>query len=199
MNSNMDYQTDYKNVLPTKYYPNIKKELLKNTIAIFGIILLLFSAVYFVKLQTGINVLTEILSSFDITPSVYLLIFPFSIIIIILILNYITLTNEGYIIFDDKIEVRKKENLFIISTETIPFENITRIFFSNEGILDKMLNCGKITIEISGMKKPNITLESIDAPEQVIATIQQKINNYNLQKQIKFQEQEKIKGILKNL
>ncbi|MEM4638100.1 MAG: hypothetical protein QXK76_03720 [Candidatus Woesearchaeota archaeon] len=195
----MDYQTDYKNVLPTKYYPNIKKELLKNTIAIFGIILLLFSAVYFVKLQTGINVLTEILSSFDITPSVYLLIFPFSIIIIILILNYITLTNEGYIIFDDKIEVRKKENLFIISTETIPFENITRIFFSNEGILDKMLNCGKITIEISGMKKPNITLESIDAPEQVIATIQQKINNYNLQKQIKFQEQEKIKGILKNL
>lgn len=194
----MDYQTDYKNVLPIKYYPNIKKELLKNTLIIIAIMILLFSAVYFVKLQTDVNILTEIFSAFDIQPNNYFLIPPFLIVIIILLLNYVTLKNEKYILFDDKIEIQKTENLFIISKEVIPFENITRIFFSNEGILNKMLNCGKITIEISGMKKPNIILESIDAPQQIIAVLQQKINNYNMQKQIKFQEQKKIEGILKN-
>jgi len=58
------------------------------------------------------------------------------------------------------------------------------------------MSCGDVIIGLTNYKKENITLASIDNPAMVAARIQSKLNEYNMHKQMVYQESNKISNIM---
>ncbi len=183
-------------------YPNAGKEFLKNLISIFVIVIIIIGLLIYMQTQVGTGLLEDVLSAFEIQISAGIITLGLSLLFIIgaaalLLFNYMSIKNQKYLLCNDRIEYAGTQALIMIQKETIPFQNITRITFSNEGIMNKLLSCGEVKIELTGMKIPSITLESIDGPDRLTELIQQKVNQYNMQRQMQFQEQKKIEGIMR--
>jgi len=181
--------------------PNDGKEFLKNLLTIFIIVILIIGLLMFLQAQVGLEFVTNILEAFNIQMSTGTITLILSLIfvggaIILLLFNYINIRNQKYILHNDRIEYVGTQAFLFLQKETIPFQNITRITFSNDDLLDKLMNCGKINIELSGLKIPEITLESIDKPDVLTNLIQQKVNQFNMQKQMQYQEQKRVEGIM---
>jgi cell division protein FtsW (lipid II flippase) len=182
--------------------PNASKEFLKNLMSIFILIIAIIGLLIFLQAQVGPDLLTDLLLAFDIQVSTVVITLIISLIFILgagilLLFNYTNIKNQKYILYNDRIDYTGTQTLLFLQKETIPYQNIIRITFSNEGIFNKLLSCGEVKIELSGLKIPEITLESIDGPEKLTDLIQQKVNQFNMQKQMRFQEQRKIEGIMK--
>lgn len=182
--------------------PNAGKEFLKNLINILTLVLIIIGLLIFLQAQIGEGTFTEILEAFEVEVNTGLITLLLSLLFIlgaaiVLIFNYINIRNQKYTIHNDKIEYVGSKAFLFLQKETIPFNNITRITFTNKGTLNKLLNCGEIKIELTGLKIPSIILESIDEPDRLTELIQQKVNQYNMQKQMQFQEQRKIEDIMK--
>lgn len=183
-------------------YPNAGKEFLKNLISIFVLVIIIIGLLIYLQTQVGPGLIEDVLSAFEIQINTGMITLGISLFFIIgaaalLLFNYMGIKNQKYILYNDRIDYTGTQALVFLQKETIPFNNITRITFSNEGIMNKLLSCGEVKLELSGLKIPSILLESIDGPDRLTELIQQKINQYNMQKQMQFQEQRKIEGIMK--
>lgn len=181
--------------------PNAIKEFLKNLTTIFIIVLIIIFVLIFLYLQVSLDFIPEILQSFDIQITLTQLFLGVSGIFItgatlLLLFNYMNIKNLKYTVHNDNIEYSEITALVFLNKESVPFHNITRITFSNKGFMNKLLNCGDIKIDVSGLKISNMVLPSIDFPEKLTQVIQQKVNEYNMQKQMQYQEDKKVKGIL---
>ena len=101
-----------------------------------------------------------------------------------------------YSVFKDKIMHKETQALVLMLNQEVPFKNITRITFSRSGFLNKLLDCGDITIDLTALNIKEVKLLSINNPEQVAQYLQGMLNNYNATQQMQFQEQKKIEGIM---
>jgi len=183
-------------------YPNTGKEFLKNLLSIFVIVIIIIGLLMFLQTQIGPDLVTDILDAFGVEVNMgminlTLILMFFMVAAVLLLFNYMSIKNQRYLLLNNTLEFTGTKLLILSQKETIPFGNITRITFSKEGLLNKLLNCGNIKIEISGMNTPSVTLESVDNPDKLTEIIQQKVNQYNMQMQMQFQEQNKIEGIMK--
>jgi len=182
--------------------PNAGKEFLKNLLTIFVLVIIMIGLLMFLQAQVGPDLFTDVFSAFDIQVNTGLITLIISLVFVVgaailLLFSYINIKNQKYIVYNDRIDFTGTKALLFLHKEVIPFQNITRITFSNEGIMNKLLSCGEVKLELSGLKIPSILLESIDGPDRLTELIQQKITQYNMQKQMQFQEQRKIEGIMK--
>lgn len=182
-------------------YPNAGKEFLKNLLSIFIIVIITIGLLMFLQTQIGPDIVTDILAVLEVEVDMEMVNLALILFFVIgatalLLLNYANIRNQRYVLLNDKLEFTATQALVFIQKESIPYNNITRITFSNEGLMNKLLNCGEVKIELSGMKIPSITLESIDYPDQLTDIIQQKVNQFNMQRQMQFLEQKKIEGIM---
>ncbi len=183
-------------------YPNAGKEFLKNLLSIFIIVIIIIGLLMFLQTQVGPDLVTDILAVFEVEVNMGMINLVLILIFVIgaaalLLFNYASIRNQRYLLLNDKLEFTGTQALIMVHKESIPFNNITRITFTNEGLMNKLLSCGEVKIELSGMKIPSITLESIDHPDQLTEMIQQKVNQFNMQRQMQFLEQKKIEGIMK--
>lgn len=183
-------------------YPNAGKEFLKNLMSIFVLVIIIIGLLIYIQSQVGTGLLEDVLSAFEIQVNTGMITLGIVLFFItgatlLLLFNYLSIKNQKYLLCNDRIEYAGTRTLILIQKESVPYNNITRITFSNEGIMNKLLSCGEVKIELTGMKMPSITLESIDGPDRLTELIQQKVNQFNMQRQMQFQEQKKIEGIMK--
>jgi hypothetical protein len=182
--------------------PNAGKEFVKSLLTIFVLVIIIIGVLLFLQAQVGLGFVLDIFSAFDIQTSATIVTLTASLIFvagaaILLLFNYMNIRNQKYAVYNDRIDFTGTEAFLFLHKEVIPFQNITRITFSNDGIMNKLLSCGEVKLELSGLKIPSILLESIDGPDRLTELIQQKINQYNMQKQMQYQEQTKIEGIMR--
>ena len=74
--------------------------------------------------------------------------------------------------------------------------NITRITLSKDGVMNKLLNCGEITVELTGLRIKEVKLLSIDNVDQVAKYLQDLLYEFNAQRQMQYQEEKKVENIV---
>ncbi|MGV8150312.1 MAG: hypothetical protein ACP5NV_01150 [Candidatus Woesearchaeota archaeon] len=182
--------------------PNAGKEFVKNLVFIIGILIVAIALLVFLQLNVGLEFIQETLSAFEIIITTeqilsYGIILFVAVSIILLAFNYFNIKDLKYDVYDDKIIYKETQALILVNTQEIPYQNMTRIIYARDGLLNKALNCGDITIELTGTKIPKITLVSIDNPENASAYIQRKLNEYNMKRQAQFTEQQRVNAIMR--
>lgn len=183
--------------------PNAKKYFLRSATYFAEILVIALLIILFLYIQVGFEWFTEVLAAFGIEASsgrifLYAIIVFVLVAAILLALNYSHMKSLKYLMYDTKMIHSEIQGIVFLLKQEIPYNNITRITFSREGLMNKILDCGTITIELSGLRISSIKLESLDNPENLSQMIQQKINQFKMMKQMQFQEQQKIQGIMKN-
>ncbi len=81
----------------------------------------------------------------------------------------------------------------------MPYENISRVLYSDNGFFNTLFHVGTVTLELSGMKKPKVELEFIDNPEESAGLIQSAVRQAMLRKQDQFTNEQRIKKIVSGL
>src|SRR3989344_614937 len=180
--------------------PNTGKEILKNLAWIFFVIILAFALLAYVQSQT--DMIGILLEAFEIRVSdagiiAYTGFFLAAFALLTLMLNYLNIKNVKYSFYDDRIEYSQVQLLLFMQKESIPMQDIARLTYSKQGIMNKALGCGEITIDLTGMQIPSIKLLSIDDPEGTTAILAQKVNEYRMRQQMQYQEEKNVEGILK--
>ncbi|HIH31204.1 TPA: hypothetical protein HA235_00705 [Candidatus Woesearchaeota archaeon] len=186
---------------PFEIIPDVKKETLKTGFFIGVIFLISIAIVIFLQIQVGLGFLIDVFAVFgteitggQIALTIIALFLIFA--IAVLAFSYLSIKNVKYSVFKDKIMHKETQALVLMLNQEVPFKNITRITFSRSGFLNKLLDCGDITIDLTALNIKEVKLLSINNPEQVAQYLQGMLNNYNATQQMQFQEQKKIEGIM---
>jgi uncharacterized membrane protein YdbT with pleckstrin-like domain len=124
-----------------------------------------------------------------------LLIIIIGLAVVVLLLNYLGIMNIRYTLTEQGIRVKEPQMMVISRTIDIKFENITRIYVEKT-LNNQILGGGNIVVELTGIKDKNVSLKSIDNPDQVMQFIMQKQNEHNMQKQYQYTQGAKIDTIL---
>lgn len=159
--------------------PNIKKAFISDIGVIAVVVALIAGTLIYLNNVVGLGVFLDTFKEFGIEIStaallgwgIFLLLF---ITTIILILDYVALGKSSYVLYPDKLVYSK--NIFIIqlSEQTIPYPNIVKIGFKKQSFL----NTSKLTLELTSMKKDNITIEFLDNAQEVATMINKLISDY---------------------
>ena len=89
--------------------------------------------------------------------------------------------------------------LVLINSSEIPYQNVIRISYNNNGIFNSIFDSGTIVLELSGMKENKVELEFIDNVEQITQYIQNIIRKFRSIQQAQFSENYRIGNILNRL
>ena len=110
--------------------------------------------------------------------------------------NYMAINNVRYELYTDHIRYYETQVFILITSEDIPYDNIIRVNARSEGFMDKLMSCGDVVIGLTNYRRESVTLASIDNPAMIATRIQSKLNEYNMHKQMVYQESNKISNIM---
>ena len=107
-----------------------------------------------------------------------------------------TFGNLRYEFYKDKLIVYKNALLVFVNSKEIPYQNIAKTSYNNNGIFNSLFNSGTIVLELTGMRENKVELQFIDNVEQTMQYIQNLImESMHLQQQ-RFMDKNKISNIL---
>ncbi|MFH1316663.1 MAG: hypothetical protein ABII01_04035 [Candidatus Woesearchaeota archaeon] len=184
--------------------PNIAKIFLKNFLKLLTallIISLLFIYIYYIKV---IDSILEVFNQFGVqvdSKSFFIIFWAvvFGLFMILLLMNYIITRKTVYKFYWDKMVMTESAFLVFIESHEVPFKNIVRVSYSDDGFFNTFFKTGSITIELSGMKIKDVEIEFIDNIKGNIEFVHNIISRYRAVKQAQFDEKFRIKKILEPL
>lgn len=136
----------------------------------------------------GINISTKIFWGY--------LIFAIAVVtLIVLVLNYVTLSNARFEFLDDKLVIYTPALLVMLSNEEIPYDNIISASYK-QSFFDKMLNSGTIIISLRGMTMQSTNLGLIDNAVIYASNINNLLDNYRAIRQSQIEGEVKVDRIL---
>lgn len=201
----MEQQPAKKNSKFQTLKPNIKKIFLKNTFNVLGIALLITIIILLLHFTVGLGIFLIPFESIGVTVDTSRLLLSaissvFVIIIFILVANYLITQKVKYEFHFDKIIFYENHFLYL-KKKQIPYLNIIKVLYNDEGIFNKLFNSGTIVLELTGMKEAKAELEFIDNVEQNVKYIQNLIKKSRLKHVYpihdpQFDEAHRIKKIL---
>src|SRR3989338_10847563 len=184
--------------------PNIKKIHLKNLSTITGIVFLISIILLMLHLSVGLDVFLLVFEAFGITvnPSKVLLSAIVGILAVSALLmlgNYLAARNLRYELYQDKLIIYKNALLVFVNSKEIPYQNIVKISYNNNGIFNSLFNSGTIVLELTGMGENKVELQFVDNIQQTTQYIQNLIREYMNIQQAQFTENYKIGNILNRM
>ena len=184
--------------------PNIKKIHLKNLSTITGIVFLISVILLMLHLSVGLDIFLLVFEAFDITinPSMVLLSAVVGILTISALLmlgNYLAARNLRYELYQDKLIIYRNALLVFVNSKEVPYQNIVKISYNNNGIFNSLFNSGTIVLELTGMGENKVELQFVDNIQQTTQYIQNLIREYMNIQQAQFTENYKIDNILNRM
>ena len=184
--------------------PNIKKIHLKNLSTITGIVFLISIILLMLHLSVGLDVFLLVFEAFGITvnPSKVLLSAIVGILAVSALLmlgNYLAARNLRYELYQDKLIIYKNALLVLVDSKEIPYQNIVKISYNNNGIFNSLFNSGTIVLELTGMGENKVELQFVDNIQQTAQYMQNLIREYMNIQQAQFTENYKIGNILNRI
>lgn len=181
--------------------PNIRKIFLKNFLTIFGIALLIAGILWFLNLQVGLGVFLEIFEVFGIAvsqPSIlhYSILAVVAASCLLLAVNYIVNANSRYEFYQSRLVAYINSGFVFTNSREIPYENVARVGYNNNGIFNSIFNSGTIVLETSGMGSEKMELKFIDDAPQAAQSIQEALQEFQSVKQAQFSENYKIDNLM---
>lgn len=182
-------------------HPKIEKIILKNTFTIIGVVLLIIIILLILHPIVRLDVFLLPLESFGITVDpqdilLYGLLGVLAIIVFLLGGNYLVLRNVKYELYQDKLILYKNSFLFFIKSTEIPYSNIVKVLYNNDGIFNKIFNSGTVVLDLSGMKEDKIEMQFIDNVEENVKYIQEVIHKFQSLKQSEYTQNYRIARVL---
>ena len=180
--------------------PNTSKIFVKNLTASLGMVFFLLFALVIAYYSLG-DMLFDLfdflgLSLGFLDLAVYIVIGVAILSVVFIALNHMSVKDLSYELTSEKLVVNQTTNLIVMNTIEIPFENIVRIGFKQEGLFDKMFNYGTVSLELSGMRETKVEMEYVFNIEETVSQIQGHIRESLAQKQAEYTENYKIDNIL---
>jgi len=175
--------------------PDLKKVFIKNLVIILTSVLSIILLLLFLNWQIGLDVLVEVLSVLNMAVDSMQLMLDIIILLVVaggamLIGNYLVEKNVRYEIYKDKILFYETTALVFIGSREIPFQNIVKISYSREGMIDKILDSGTIILDLTGMKDTSVKLEFINDTEKTVQYLQNLVREYSQQQQMRYTERQ---------
>ena len=166
--------------------PNFKKIFVVNATKVTLAIATVIIVIVFFKEEIGFEVFSDVVGGLgfglDFDPSQIVFFAIVGIILLylgLLVFNYMLLQNIRYELLQDKLISYTTAFFILLDSKEIPFQNISRISFDTEGLINSMMNTGNITLELSAMAEKTFKIEYVDNPQQVSQYIQQLIRYSN--------------------
>jgi hypothetical protein len=181
---------------------NTRKAFFKNLINMMIILIVVIGMIVFIDQQVGLDTFTMVFEMLGMTVTTGQIIFYIIVLVTIicigmLLANYMAISHVRYELYKDHIKYYETQAFILTNSDEISYENVIRVNFKSEGFMNKLMSCGDVIISLTNHKRENITLQSIDDPEMIARLIQSKINDYNMQKQMVYQQSNRIDSILK--
>ena len=182
--------------------PNLKKIFLKNLITILIFLLVLIGLGIYLEIQVGFDSFAPIFETFQIVidPTqliIYTVVILFFLAFFLLMGSYLASKNVRYVLYDDKIVFKTTQALIMVNSAQIPLQNITRVYYKSDSLMNKLLNYGDIYLEISGMREGNIKAECIDDVKNTTEYIQRLLNEFHSFQQMRYQQNQNINTIMR--
>jgi len=181
--------------------PNVGKNFGIDVIVVLALVSVSLVFLYFLNSVVGLDAYTQIFEfiGINIEQSALITISIIAIVIVSLVTllyDYIVLSNIRYEFMDDYLIYRKNISLVFNQEIKIPYSNIIRISYLEEGFFNKIFNTGPILIELSGMKQREIKLEAIDYAQKTAQMIHNMINEYRIKQYARINQQHRFNQIL---
>jgi|TARA_Y100000031_G_C8230577_1_gene390732 hypothetical protein len=181
--------------------PNKKKILLINLFKVVSGVLVMVLILALMQLSGGLNSLYESFLAFGIKISgidafsgvIFIL---FLIAMFVLATTYLAVSNVKYKFLENKLIFTKKSFLLFTKTKNIPYQNISRVAFNDDGFFDGLFSIGTVILELSSMRQKEIELKFLDEPEKTAKVIQDVLRSFQLKSQAEYTEKYNIKKIL---
>ena len=200
--------------MPTQILrPNLHKIFLGNLFKVIVGLLLLVLVFFLAKLFGVFEFMDEIIISIQegillgessqadstINSSKIVLIGIFGFIglyIILLFINYFMLSQIRYEFSEDKLTSYLNAFLITLDSKEIPYQNISRVSFNNDSLMNKLLGTGTVVLELSAMKLKELKIDGIDNPQQVAGYIMKVKRDYDSKTAALKTERYRLKDIL---
>ena len=168
---------------------------------IASVVLLIIIILLIFHWQVGLDLFLELFEIFDVSfnPSkiwLYSISLILGVTLLLLLVNYLVVGKLRYEFYQSKLVVYENTFLVFVNPKEIPYPNIVKISYNNDGIFNKVFNSGSIVLELSGMKEDKFKLELIDNIEQNVKYLQSLIQQFKNIQQAQFTENYKINKIL---
>ncbi|MBU1202223.1 MAG: hypothetical protein KJ583_01180 [Nanoarchaeota archaeon] len=185
----------------TIFRPNNKKVMQVSLVKIASFVLIFIVILVILQLAVGLSVFTDILAPFGITIDgsdalLWSIIFIFMASLLVLAWIYLSIINERYEFFDDKLIAYKTALLVFSNSKEISYQKISKVWFENKGFFDGLFNTGTIILDLSSMTEKELRMNYMDKLDQSADLIQQILRSYQLKTQAVYTEKYKIDGIL---
>jgi len=181
--------------------PNIHKIILKNIIFISSILAGIIAVLIYLNNIVGLDAFMILFDTLGIvvdpknTLIISILIF-LSLAIIFIIISYLRKVNVRYEFYKDKIKLYEPTALLFLTSQEISYSKIVKISYNYTGVMNKILNSGKIIIDVTGMKEGFCEMELIDQTPQVVEQLLKIVKEYNSLQQMQFEENNRINNIM---
>ncbi len=181
--------------------PNIRKIFFKNLFSIAGAVALIITILLIFNWLVGLDIFLITFETLGIDFDSYTILLYFIVVIIVISIslllgNYLIARRLRYEFYQNKLIVYTNAFLIFINSKEIPYQNIVKISYSNNGIFNRLFGYGTIILDISGMKEDKIELEFVDNVEQTVQYIQNLMRGFMYAQQAQFTENYKIGNIL---
>jgi|TARA_B100002003_G_C14140945_1_gene548638 hypothetical protein len=184
--------------------PNTKKVFLKNFLMVIMIALGIIALFLYLHWIVGIDVLLYPLEVFNIFVDVKLVIIYFisgvaGLSLLLGILNYFAVKGIRYTFYKDMLRLERTASFVLLDSVDIPYKNVFKVDYDNDGFFNTIFNSGTVVLELNHMKKKVEKLMFIDNAQEVALYIQNIIKKIKQMEQAKFDEDNKISGIMEGL
>ena len=181
--------------------PKLGTLFLKNVVSSFGLLIFLFVFLFVSYFSLGEEMFLDLFEMVGVSTSFFNLAF-FAFIgvaiisVVFLALNHMSVKDLKYVFDADKLTVTKTSNLIFLDTVEIPYENIVRLGYNDEGFFNKLFKFGTVTVELTGMRESKVELEYVFDIEETVPQMQNFLRESLAKKQADFTENYRIDNIL---
>jgi len=181
--------------------PNLLKIFFRNMIIIIVAVLLFIGLLLYIQVQIGLDSFSAPLLELGFQiDAAQVIVYTILIIVfgsaLLLLGNYLANKSVRYEFYDGKVKVYETQVLVIITSKVISFDNIIKINYVNNGLMNKILDYGDISITLSGTGNSEQLLKYLDNVVANTEYFQQLLGKFNAMKQYRVVEEQKIQNIV---
>ncbi len=177
--------------------PSVKKAFISNILFISGIVILIIAILLYLNAIVGLDIFLDSFKEIGviISPQKLLMYSIFAIVsitVLMLLLNYVTLSKVYYTLYQDKIKYSKSLFIVQVKDQTIPYPNIARVSYKKKAFL----NTSKITIDLTGMKENKVEIDFVDDVEDVVRKIQDLMREFRARYYAQYTQDYRMNNIM---
>jgi hypothetical protein len=163
--------------------PNLKKIFLKNMFNVLIAIVLIAFSLAFIHFFVGLDVFLVPYEALGLSISPIkilsnLLLAVIALVAFSIVSNFLLEQHTRYDFYFNKLVSHKSRLLILTKLKEIPYHNIVKVSYNQDGIFNKLFRSGTVIVEISGMKFPQLKMEFMDHSEHVARYIHHLLYHY---------------------